>query len=179
MIIIMMIVMICNSVGHINFTIKNMVNTLSISEKAYHDGPHQSSQVKRSARKVQRSRKKQGGADRNAFTTNNSHRYNHHQSHQGLSHADMIMGRGRPVKTLSAGVVLIVIIFTISCIRSSVKLFRKRAAIPTPQPIFWRTQDLILVKLILIMNFFYRKTTLLEHFLGHLPMCPMCCLFVQ
>ena len=60
---------------------------------------------------------KQGGADRNAFSTNDSHRYNHHQSHQGLSHADMIMGRGRPVKTLSAGVVLILKIVTIFIIK--------------------------------------------------------------
>ena len=33
------------------------------------------------------------------------HHLQHHQHHyhQGLSHADLIMGRGRPVKTLSAG----------------------------------------------------------------------------
>ena len=30
------------------------------------------------------------------------HHHQHHY-HQGLSHADLIMGRGRPVKTLSAG----------------------------------------------------------------------------
>ena len=128
---------------------------------------------------------KQGGADRNAFSTNNSHRYNHghrhHQSHQGLSHADLIMGRGRPVKTLSAGVVLILKIVTMFIIKHKIKcqIVQKRAAFPTPPnclgytgPHFSQTNT---------TNHEEKKhnTTLLEHFLGHLPMCPMCCLFVQ